>query len=155
MTRQTYHAGCVVAGTIGILIQGRSGSGKSALADELLYSAHAMGNYAALVSDDRTCLERRGNLLVAFAPETLQGLIEVRGIGIRSKAFEAEAVVRLVVDLVPGEELERLPDNPFPAEVLEELAIPRLAAPAGDTRTAQRMVRWAIKELFPKTPSYI
>jgi serine kinase of HPr protein (carbohydrate metabolism regulator) len=51
-----------------------------------------------------------GGRIVASAPETIAGRLEVRGIGIVSVPHVAAAPVALVVDLVPPGTIERLPD---------------------------------------------
>jgi serine kinase of HPr protein (carbohydrate metabolism regulator) len=90
---RTVHATCVAIGRIGVLIRGRSGSGKSDLALRLLDGG------ARLVADDRVGLERDGDRLVARPPRELAGLLEVRGLGIVRLAHRASATVGLVVDL--------------------------------------------------------
>ena len=97
------HASCVVATGGAVLIRGRSGSGKSALALRLL----ALG--ARLVADDRTHLRRERDMLVAEAPTAIRGLIEARGIGILNAppVTDPEPVV-LIVDM-DRQETERLP----------------------------------------------
>lgn len=87
------HGSAVAFASRGILILGESGSGKSALALSLL------GRGAALVADDRVVLERRGGALVASAPATLAGMLEVRGLGILRFPSVPETVVTLAVDL--------------------------------------------------------
>jgi HPr kinase/phosphorylase len=77
----------------GILLLGKSGSGKSDLALRLI----ACG--ANLVSDDRTDLFVEHGELVARAPASLKGLIEVRGLGIVALPSAAKARVALVVSL--------------------------------------------------------
>lgn len=96
------HASCVAYGGKAVLITGASGSGKSALALELM----AYG--ALLVSDDRTLLRRDGHRLVASPPATIRGQIEARGIGILNADVADNATVTLVVDLDHIEET-RLP----------------------------------------------
>ena len=54
---ETIHAGCVLVGEAGLLIRGASGSGKSALAREVVSLALGTGRFGRLVSDDRTRLE--------------------------------------------------------------------------------------------------
>lgn len=96
------HASAVAVQEQAVLITGRSGSGKSALALQLL----AMG--ARLVSDDRVVLRREGDRVVATAPDTIRGLIEARGVGLlRSEPVES-AEVALVVSR-DDIETERLP----------------------------------------------
>ena len=62
--------------------------------------------------------------------ETLAGLIEVRGLGIRRVPFEPVAVVGLVVDL-GGADSERLPARKSAVTEVAGIVLPRLAvAPA-------------------------
>lgn len=98
------HASCVAVTGRGLLILGASGSGKSALALQLM----ALG--AQLVADDRTQLRREGEALLATCPPALAGLIEARGIGILQAPAVAEARVTLAVDL-DRRETERLPQS--------------------------------------------
>lgn len=102
MTRQTLHASCVAVEGKGLLILGRSGAGKSALALQLI----AMG--ALLVADDRTEIAAEKDHLIARCPSALSGLIEARGVGILHAPTVAEAQVALVVDL-DQTETARLP----------------------------------------------
>jgi serine kinase of HPr protein (carbohydrate metabolism regulator) len=64
-----------------------------------------------LVADDRVCLRRDGARVLASPPETIRGKIEVRGVGIVDVKFAAEAELRLLVDLVRPEEVERMPED--------------------------------------------
>ncbi len=106
---RSIHASAVVTGTIGILIRGPSGSGKSQLAFDLMLAGRA-GHIpsATLVGDDRVHVEARNGLVVVRPADHLKGLIEIRGLGIRRCAFAPEAEVRLVVDL-DAPDGERLP----------------------------------------------
>ena len=96
------HASCVAVKGRGFLIMGPSGSGKSALALQLI----ALG--ADLLADDQTEISRSGDTIVARCPPTLKGLIEARGVGILNVKSTAEAQVVLVADLSQPE-TERLP----------------------------------------------
>jgi HPr kinase/phosphorylase len=87
------HGSAVALAGRGILILGSSGSGKSALALALV----AQG--AGLVADDRVAIARRGQALVATAPQATAGLLEARGIGILRLPTVPEAVLTLAVDL--------------------------------------------------------
>ncbi|NVK35197.1 MAG: hypothetical protein HWE23_12000 [Rhodobacteraceae bacterium] len=155
MTRTCLHAGCVIVGPMGILITGASGAGKSALGDVLIDAALRRGHYGALVSDDRTCLDNRYGVLVASPQERLAGLVEVRGFGIQSTTYEAAAAIRLVVELLPQEELERLPDAPVVLSEVAGVSVPKLQVVAGDTFAAVRRIRWAMRLLFPKSQDYV
>jgi HPr kinase/phosphorylase len=98
----TLHAGCVAVGGRGLLILGPSGSGKSALALQLI----ALG--AGLVADDRTDVTRAADGLTARCPPALSGMIEARGLGILHAPVVSAAKLVLAVDLGVTE-TERLP----------------------------------------------
>jgi HPr kinase/phosphorylase len=115
------HATCVAAEGRGLLILGPSGSGKSALALQLM----ALG--ARLVADDRVDLERRGDEVVARCPPELSGLIEARGLGLLRADPLDEARLVLVADLA-SPPAERLPKPR--AIVLAGATLPLVAAAA-------------------------
>jgi serine kinase of HPr protein (carbohydrate metabolism regulator) len=98
------HATCVEVDGVGVLLRGPSGSGKSDLALRL------MNEGARLVSDDQVALRVAGGHLIAAAPDALDGLIEVRGMGVISVPSVAQVRIELMVDLVPAEDLTRLPE---------------------------------------------
>jgi serine kinase of HPr protein (carbohydrate metabolism regulator) len=102
VSSETLHASCVAIGDHAVLIEGPSGSGKSDLALRLIDRG------ARLVSDDYTVLIRSGGALLARAPDTIRGRIEVRGIGIVEMEPGERVPVALVVRLV--EQVERMPD---------------------------------------------
>ena len=97
------HATCILlsgAGKVfkappsaGVLLLGRSGAGKSDLALRLI----ARG--AKLVSDDRVDLYVDRSRLTARAPALIEGLLEVRGLGIVALPSAAKARVALAVSL--------------------------------------------------------
>jgi len=70
------HGTCVALSGLGVLLRGPSGSGKSDLALRLIDGG------AKLVADDQVelALDAAGRVM-ARAPATLSGLLEVRGIG--------------------------------------------------------------------------
>ena len=110
------HATTVAFSGQGVMITGKSGSGKSSLALQLM----ALG--AELVADDQTELSLRDGHLHARAPDSLHGMIEARGVGLLN-ATAAEAHVTLVIDL-DQTETERLPHR-HTAEYLD-IALPCL-----------------------------
>ncbi|WP_343525262.1 HPr kinase/phosphatase C-terminal domain-containing protein [Sphingomonas sp.] len=95
------HATCVTIEGVGVLLRGPSGSGKSDLALRLIDRG------AELVADDYVHAVAEADGLRVTVPETIAGLIEVRGVGILPRPNRSHATVALVIDL--GEE-ERLPD---------------------------------------------
>ncbi|MGN6486273.1 MAG: HPr kinase/phosphorylase [Devosia sp.] len=97
--------GLVLDGT-GLILRGPSGAGKSLLALELLDQWEARGRPAQLLSDDRVDLVAGTTGLTMRAPARIAGLAELRGRGIVSRPFVAEAPLHLVVDLV--DTLERM-----------------------------------------------
>ncbi|HZT51290.1 MAG TPA: HPr kinase/phosphatase C-terminal domain-containing protein [Stellaceae bacterium] len=134
------HGTSVAIGGDGVLLRGPSGSGKSDLALRLIDQG------ATLVADDQTMLHRRNGRLEMSAPATIAGLLEVRGLGIVRVASARDVPLRLVVDLVPVEAIERLPEPRF-AE-LEGLSVPLLElAPFAASATAR--LRLALSALAP------
>lgn len=97
------HASCVAIGGRAVLLAGRSGAGKSDLALRLIDRG------AALVSDDYTELRDVGGTLLARAPATIAGKIEVRGIGIVAMEPAADVPICLYADLDPAP--DRLPQT--------------------------------------------
>lgn len=102
-TQICVHGSSVAVDGQGVLILGASGSGKSALALQLL----AFG--AQLIADDQTLLTRSDDMVFASAPEAIKGRIEARGIGLLAADAVGPQRLKLVVDL----------DNP-PASRLPE-----------------------------------
>lgn len=76
-----------------VLIEGESGSGKSALALALIDRG------AVLVGDDGLVLEVSGNRLLAHPHPNTRGLLEVRNLGILAFPCLDEAPVVLVITL--------------------------------------------------------
>ncbi len=99
------HATCVSLYGAGLIIRGPSGAGKSDLALRLIDRG------ARLVADDRVDLLASDNSVIARAPGTLAGLLEIRGLGILRVPVLEATVVRLVVDLVNHENVPRLPNR--------------------------------------------
>jgi len=121
------HASCVAYGTSGVLIKGRSGSGKSSLALEFLTYG------AELVSDDQTHIELRDGWPVATAPPKLRGMIEARGVGILSVDPRASARITLVIDMGQVETDRLPPERVFelmghPIALLHKVETPHFAA---------------------------
>jgi HPr kinase/phosphorylase len=99
---KTIHASCVASGVAAVLILGPSGSGKSALALEL------MSRGAKLIADDRTIVEITDYGVRASCPPAIRGQIEARGVGVLAADCLPFAYINLVVDL-GASEADRLP----------------------------------------------
>lgn len=81
----------------GVLIMGDSGVGKSELALELIRRDHV------LIADDRVVTYNMHNTIVGKSPEILEGVLEVRGIGIINvmQMFGASSIMESIpIDVV-------------------------------------------------------
>jgi len=105
ISAETLHASTVASSGRAVLITGPSGSGKSDLALRLLDRGFT------LVSDDQTIVKRSGDRLVATAPATIAGKLEIRGIGIVEMERVDEVPVALLVELTSDSDIQRLPDD--------------------------------------------
>lgn len=141
MAPTNLHATAIVAGECGILVTGRSGAGKSALAVTVVDMARARGHFAALVSDDQVWLEQRNGRLVAEAPDPIAGLLELRGYGPAPMAFERRAIVDRLVTLVDPASAPRYRDGA--CETVLGISLPRLALPERNAEASARaIVAW-------------
>lgn len=103
LSSETLHASTVAIDGRAVLIEGRSGSGKSDLALRLIDRG------ATLVSDDYTLVVRRDGALRAKAPATIAGKMEIRGIGIVTMPAVEDVPVALIVRL--DGEVMRMPER--------------------------------------------
>jgi serine kinase of HPr protein (carbohydrate metabolism regulator) len=123
------HGTAIVIGTTGLLFVGPSGAGKSAVALHCIGEARARGLFAALVSDDQVLVSVADGRLVARAPASIAGLIEVRGAGIVTmETVEAAALHRAIRPIEPPF-AERLPPDGETVEVLPSLFLPLTRLP--------------------------
>ncbi len=103
LSSETLHATSVAIDGKAVLLEGVSGTGKSDLALRLIDRG------ATLISDDQTLLMRQGASLLARAPGTIRGQIEVRGLGIVTLPSVDDVPVALIVRL--GTEPMRMPER--------------------------------------------
>lgn len=109
--RFNLHATAIVVGETGIVFTGPSGSGKSELAFSFLTEAERCGLFAALIADDQIFVYRDGETIMAERPETIAGLLELRGSGIISIKSVSRAALHFAVTTVLSAESPRLPDE--------------------------------------------
>ena len=64
-----------------------------------------------LVADDQVQLVPNGDRLLARAPESIRGKLEVRGVGIVEVKSHPDAELTLVVDLVSPADVPRMPQE--------------------------------------------
>jgi len=135
MTEKNIHATCVAIGNAGVLLLGKSGAGKSDLALRLIDGG------AVLVADDRVLLSARKGVLMGRAPDSIRGLIEIRGLGIVEMPVKNPVAIGLAVRL--GREGPRLPrprhyDSPLPlTQKVPLIALdPRIASAPARIRAA-------------------
>lgn len=102
------HATVIVAAGRGILFTGPSGSGKSSLGFACLAEASRAGRHAALVADDQVFLQVVAGGVIATRPDSIAGLIELRGSGLVRIESQRRCLVEVAVQPVTSE-AERLP----------------------------------------------
>jgi len=121
-----------------VLLRGAPGTGKSDLALRLIDGS------ALLVADDLIELSPQQGVLIATAPQTIRGRMEVRGVGILAVPSIESAPLALLVDLVPADAVERLPQPAF--EKIGEIRLPRLALAPFES-SAPAKIRVALQAL--------
>ncbi|RAK57268.1 HPr kinase/phosphorylase [Phenylobacterium deserti] len=114
----------------GVLIEGPSGAGKSDLALRALQAGFQ------LVADDRTLVWTSGGQLFGRAPDTLHGLLEVRGLDVvRAPALPLAPISLVVRAGAP----ERLPDPDH--EEVRGLRVPLLLLDLKDASAPAKLSR--------------
>ena len=138
------HATVVAIDGVGVMLRGESGGGKSDLALRLVDCG------ALLVADDRCDLRLEGGRVIAEAPRSLAGLLEVRGVGVLPVPATPRAPLALVVDLVPADRIERLPPAATCALLGTEVPLLSLAAFESSTAAKVRLAaRHAARGIMP------
>jgi serine kinase of HPr protein (carbohydrate metabolism regulator) len=126
MVRALVHGTCVALGDRGALLRGAPGAGKSDLALRFLALPNEGELRPLLVADDQVQLDMNGAIVTVSAPETLAGLMEVRGLGIQEMPTIAAARLVLVCDLVAADHVPRMPPDPWDRTALEGVDMPLL-----------------------------
>ena len=138
--------------SIGVLVTGDSGVGKSELALELISRGHR------LVADDAPEFTQIApDVLDGTCPEMLQDMLEVRGLGVMNirqmfgdTAVKRNKYLRLIVQLVKavdasGDAMARLTgESPSPARVLD-LEVPVIQLPVAAGRNLAVLTEAAVR----------
>jgi len=113
-----YRATAVAIDGRAVLIEGEPGVGKSSLALALIDRG------ATLIGDDGITLSRKSShpetKLIASPPPNIEGLIEVRGVGLVPMEVATPAPVALILRLIGHDapDPERLPERAQSCEIL-------------------------------------
>lgn len=151
------HACLLVIYGVGVLLMGESGIGKSEISLELIRKGHQ------LVADDRVDIaDVRGNL-VGTCPDTIYGMMEVRGIGIInvSRMFGINALakrthIKLLINLVPftnDQPMERIGMKTDHYDILNE-SIPLIKLPVSAARSMAEIIETAVTNFKLKDDGY-
>jgi HPr kinase/phosphorylase len=139
----TVHGCMVDMRGIGVLLIGKSGSGKSETAIGLIERG------ASLVADDVVCIKYVGGELVATSPALSRGYMEIRGIGIINVAnlygltsIRPDKRLDLVVLLRPSADLNEVDRSGMQQDTYEILGqnVVQVEVPVGPGRDTARMV---------------
>ncbi len=139
----TLHGCMVDMRGIGVLIVGKSGSGKSETAIGLLERG------GSLVADDMVRIKHVGGELIATAPDLSRGYMEIRGIGIINVAnlyglasIRPDKRLDLVVTLKPASDLNEVDRVGLESRSYELLGqqVAHVEVPVGPGRDTARMV---------------
>jgi HPr kinase/phosphorylase len=161
--KTTLHGVFLEVFSIGMLITGDPGSGKSELALELISRGHR------LVADDATEFTLIApDVIDGTCPDLLQDLLEVRGLGVLNvremfghTAVKQSKYLRLVVHLKPmrdgdgladpdGDPLTRLTGDVGHCEILE-VSIPMITIPVAPGRNLSVLVEAAVRSHMLKS----
>lgn len=144
----------------GVLLTGESGVGKSELALELISRGHR------LIADDAPLFSRDDPYtLEGYCPPLLQDFLEVRGLGVLDirrmygdNAVKTSKLLRLIVHLVPQEQLELDPDARLEGHetqrVILGVGVPELRLPVAPGRNLAVMVEVAVRNHNLKRAGY-
>lgn len=138
----------------GVLIRGESGVGKSEIALELIKKGHQ------LVADDRVDCCQIHNTIVGMPPELLDGLLEIRGIGIIDVArmFGAnttlpKAKIDVVIELRQWDtniDYDRVGIETTKYQDILDVQIPKIILPVREGRSMGIVIESAVTNIVLK-----
>lgn len=142
----------------GVLIRGESGIGKSETALELLLRGHQ------LVADDRVDCYKVHNKIIGRAPDILEGLLEIRGVGVIDVArmyganvTKAKTEVDLVVQLQSWDTLQDMDRVGIQDPVYEnimEIPITKIILPVREGRSMGIVIEGAVRNTILREKGY-
>ena len=115
----------------GVLIRGPSGSGKSDLALRLIEDG------ANLIADDQVIIESVREELYLTSPDSISGLIEVRGFGVIKIESVRDVKLGLIVDLDPSFKTQRSPK--MKEELIKNIIVPVINMKAFESSVLARI----------------
>lgn len=142
----------------GVMIRGESGIGKSEVALELVRRGHQ------LVADDRVDCYQVHNSIVGRAPKLLEGLLEIRGVGIIDVArmYGANttlprANVDVVVELTPWDSnanYDRVGIENTKYEIILDVEVPKIILPVREGRSMGIVIESAVANIVLKDQGF-
>jgi HPr kinase/phosphorylase len=155
--RTAVHACLLEIYGVGVLLFGESGIGKSEISLDLIKKGHC------LIADDRVDIAAVRGKLIGTAPESIYGMMEVRGIGIIDvakmfgiNALAKRASIKLVISLVPfsaEESVERIGMKTERYQILNE-EVPWIKLPVSAARNMAEIVEAAVTNFKLKDFGY-
>ncbi len=106
-----HHCTCVEVNSIGVMIEGASGAGKTSLALGLLNAARIRQVSFNFVCDDQAIINTTNGELWVSVPKSLAGKVELFGAGIADIRYVSQCRINLVCELVSQADIIRYPDD--------------------------------------------
>ncbi|NBK98162.1 MAG: HPr(Ser) kinase/phosphatase [Erysipelotrichia bacterium] len=142
----------------GVMIRGESGIGKSEVALELVRRGHQ------LVADDRVDCYQVHNSIVGRAPKLLEGMLEIRGVGIIDVArmYGANTTlprsnVDVVVELTPWDSnanYDRVGIENTKYENILDVEVPKIILPVREGRSMGIVIESAVANIVLKEQGF-